>query len=126
MPLPETLARFNRVVTNRVAAPFAERLPGFAVLHHTGRKTGTSYATPLNAWREGEKIVVALTYGEDVDWLKNARASEESVFMMRGEEVTVGRPGVVWDHPDTEVVPGTVRMVLGVIDVNRFAVFPVL
>jgi deazaflavin-dependent oxidoreductase (nitroreductase family) len=125
MPLPEGLARFNRVVTNRVAFPFARRLPGFAVLHHTGRRTGAPYETPLNAWREDDRIVVALTYGEDVDWLKNARASGGTV-VMRDEKIEVGRPGVVWDHPDTEVVPGLVRWVLKVIDVDRFAVFPVL
>lgn len=126
MPLPLGLARFNRVVTNKVAKPFAQALPGFAVLRHTGRKSGKSYETPLNAWREGDKIVVALTYGEDVDWLKNARASGHSVFIIRGEEVGVGNPGVVWDHPDTTVVPGLVRRALDVIDVDRFAVFPVV
>ena len=126
MPLPARLARFNRVVTNRVAAPFARRLPGLAVLRHTGRRTGATYETPLNAWREGDKVVVALTYGEDVDWLKNARASGRSVVVMSGEEIEVGRPGVVWDHPDADVVPGVVRSVLRVIDVDRYAVFPVL
>ncbi len=83
MPLPSGLAKFNRVATNKVAAPFARRLPGFAVLHHTGRRSGTAYETPLNAWREDDEVVVALTYGEDVDWLKNARASDGSVFVMR-------------------------------------------
>lgn len=126
MPLPLGLARFNRVVTNRIAKPFARRLPSFAVLRHTGRRTGAVYETPMNAWREDDKVVVALTYGEDVDWLKNARQSASSVFIMGGEEVVVGKPGVVWDHPDTEVVPGLVRKVLDLIDVDRFAVFPIL
>lgn len=126
MPLPQGLAKFNRVVTNRIASPFAKRLPGFMVLRHTGRRTGAVYETPLNAWREGDKVVVALTYGEDVDWLKNARESGTSVVVIRGEEVAVGKPGVVWDHPDTEVVPVLVRRGLGVIDVDRYAVFPVL
>jgi deazaflavin-dependent oxidoreductase (nitroreductase family) len=126
MPLPQGLARFNRVVTNRIATPFARRLPGFGVLRHRGRSSGARYETPVNAWREGEKIVVALTYGEDVDWLKNARASGRSVMVMGGEEVQVGRPAVVWDHADAAVVPGLVRRVLRVADVDRFAVFPVL
>jgi deazaflavin-dependent oxidoreductase (nitroreductase family) len=125
MPLPRGLAKFNRVATNKVADPFARRLPGFMVLRHTGRRTGMPYETPLNAWREGDKVVVALVYGEDVDWLKNARASSSSVVVMRGEELTVGKPGVVWDHPDMEVVPALVRQGLNMIDVDRFAVFPV-
>jgi hypothetical protein len=36
MPLPGWLAGFNRRVTNRVAKPLVETLPGFAVVMHTG------------------------------------------------------------------------------------------
>ena len=44
MPLPKGLARFNRVVTNRVLGPFAARLPGFAIVTHIpGPEIGTNY-----------------------------------------------------------------------------------
>src|SRR5215204_4698399 len=51
VPLPKQLARFNRVTTNRVAFPVARRVPGFAVVLHTGRRSGCSYRTPVNAFR---------------------------------------------------------------------------
>ena len=46
MALPKGLARFNRVVTNRVVGPFAARLPGFAIVTHVGRRSAASTPTP--------------------------------------------------------------------------------
>ena len=61
VPLPQRLARFNRVVTNRVAFPAARRVPGFGVVLHTGRRSGRSYRTPVNAFRTRDGYVIALT-----------------------------------------------------------------
>lgn len=126
MPLPQGLARFNRRVTNRVTGPFATRLPWFAVLRHTGRKSGAAYETPLMAWSDGSSIVVALTYGADVDWLKNARAAETSVVVMGATEITIGPPKVIRRVEGYERIPKQVGVVLAALDVDRFAVFPIL
>jgi deazaflavin-dependent oxidoreductase (nitroreductase family) len=126
MPLPGALARFNRVVTNRIVTPFARRLSGFCVLRHTGRKTGNSYETPVNAWRDGDLVFVALTYGPDVDWLKNTMAAEGSVMVMQGEEITVGAPEIVSNGDVSAVLPGFILTILGLIDVDDFAVYSVL
>lgn len=125
MPLPESLARLNRLVTNRITRPFASRLPGFAVLHHTGRVTGSSYATPLNAWRQESEVVVALTYGEEVDWLANARATPPSTMVMRGVSLRVGQPRELGTADGMGAVPGIVRPFLRALDVTCFVVFPV-
>lgn len=125
MPLPRALARFNRVALNKVTRPFAARLPGFAVLHHTGRVSGASYATPLNAWRQDDHVVVALTYGEDVDWLRNARARPPSTLVMGAKKIQVGTP---WDMPTAQgmaAVPAPVRAALRALDVREFVGFPV-
>jgi len=126
MPLPRGLARFNRSVTNRITGPAAARLGGFGVLHHQGRRTGNEYETPLNVWRQGSEVIVALTYGSDVDWLKNARAAEGSIIVMGGKEVRVGRPEIIPEHEGLARVPKTVGRLLGILDVNGFVVFPVL
>jgi len=62
MPLSRGLARFNRVVTNRVSRPLAGWLPGFAVIVHRGRKSDAEYRTPVNAWLGDNDVIVALTY----------------------------------------------------------------
>lgn len=126
MPLPEGLARFNRVATNKVMRPLARRMSGFCVLRHTGRKTGNVYETPLNAFPDEDRIVVALTYGSDVDWLKNARASGQSVTIIGGEELTVGRPDPVTEPEGLGAVPPWVRLSLAVLNVDEFVSFPVV
>ncbi len=126
MPLPRGLARFNRSVTNRITKQAAARLGGFGVLRHRGRRSGNEYETPLNAWRQGSEVIVALTYGLDVDWLKNARTAESSIIVMGSKEVRVGRPEIIPKDEGLARVPKTVGRILGILDVNGFVVFPVL
>ncbi|MEA1903825.1 MAG: nitroreductase family deazaflavin-dependent oxidoreductase [Actinomycetota bacterium] len=126
MPLPKGLTRFNRSVTNKVTGPFAKRLPWFGVLRHTGRVSGRTYETPLMAWMRESSIVVALTYGPDVDWLKNARASQNSIMVMGRETLTVGRPQSIDRAEGYERVPKTIGIALAALEVDHFVAFPVL
>jgi deazaflavin-dependent oxidoreductase (nitroreductase family) len=126
MPLPQGLAKFNRVFTNRITRPAAAHLAGFGVLHHTGRISGTSYRTPLNAWRQDQEILVALTYGSDVDWLKNSRAADSSIMVMNGDELRVGPPTAIPAEDGLSRVPKGVRLALDLLDVDGFVVFPLL
>ena len=50
VPLPQSLARFNRSVTNHVTGPFAGWLPGFCVVTHKGRKSGREYHVPATCF----------------------------------------------------------------------------
>jgi hypothetical protein len=50
MQLPQGLARFNRHVTNPIQRMWAGWLPPFAILEHVGRRSGTPYRTPVNAF----------------------------------------------------------------------------
>lgn len=124
MPLPKGLGRFNKYVTNPITKPFASRLPWFAVLQHTGRITGEQYSTPLLAWKQGSSIVVALTYGPDVDWLKNSRVSN-SRMTIRGVAYLVGRPKPIPSDEGLKRIPAVVRPALALIDSKEFVEFPV-
>jgi len=75
MPLPRTFAHFNREVTNHLFMPLGERVPPWVILEHTGRRSGRTYRTVLMAFRHGDDLVIALTYGTSADWLRNALAS---------------------------------------------------
>jgi hypothetical protein len=39
------VAAFNLAVTNRITSRFTDRLPGFGILTHVGRKSGRVYDT---------------------------------------------------------------------------------
>ena len=119
MPLPRSLARFNLVVTNRVLGPFAERLPGFAVLEHVGRRSGRRHRSPVNLFRSDGRYVVALTYGRDSQWVRNVLAAGGCDVVTRGDRLHLGDPEIVHD-PGRGLVPGPVRPALAALGVEDF------
>lgn len=119
MVLPRRLARFNRVVTNRIAGRVAGRLPGFGIVEHTGRRSKRSYRTPVNVFRIGDGYVAALTYGPSADWVKNVVSAGGCVLHTRGQRVQLTEPRIVHDATRSAMPPG-VRQILGVVDVTDF------
>lgn len=72
---PRRLARFNKVVTNRVQGVYAPWIAPWAVVHHRGRLSGREYSTPIFAWKSGDRLAIAVLYGRESDWLRNALAA---------------------------------------------------
>ena len=56
---------------NPITRPVAKKLPTFAILTH--RASGRTYRTPINVFRRGDEYFFFLTYGSDVQWVKNIR-----------------------------------------------------
>jgi deazaflavin-dependent oxidoreductase (nitroreductase family) len=119
MPLSRRVARFNKHVTNHVTGPFAGRLPGFAVVTHVGRRSGTVYRTPVNVFRDGNRYVFALTYGSGADWVRNVLAAGGCEILARGRTIGLVEPEVFRDSTRS-AVPIPARWVLGLIDVDEF------
>ena len=112
MPLPRALARLNRVVTNRVLRYLVGVVPGFTEVHHVGRRTGRAYVTPVVAFRSGEGLAIALTYGTGTDWARNVLAAGGAT-LRRGQETTSATaPRVVTGAEALALVPGFVRPIL--------------
>jgi deazaflavin-dependent oxidoreductase (nitroreductase family) len=121
MPLPKRLAKFNLVVTNRVLGPLARWLPGFAVVEHVGRRSGTVRHSPVNLFRHGDRFVIALTYGAGSEWVRNVQAAGEFTVITRGRRRPLTEPELVHDERRA-LVPAPVRLALGALDVNDFLV----
>src|SRR5919106_968840 len=119
MPLPGWLARLNRRVTNPAARPVAGRLPLFGVVLHRGRGTGRIYRTPVNVFPNGDGFVIALTYGRDVDWVKNVIAAGGCGLVHRGRTVDLGDPKVLPLRDDTVAIHGWVRAILRTMGVDQ-------
>ena len=74
MKLSRRVARFNKLINNRIQGIYAWILPPWAVILHRGRRSGRPYRTPLLAFRRDRTLIIALLYGEESDWLRNLRA----------------------------------------------------
>jgi deazaflavin-dependent oxidoreductase (nitroreductase family) len=119
MPLPHWLTRVNLVVTNRITQPIAWRAPWFGVLEHVGHRSGAVRRTPINIFRRGDRYVIALTYGPDVQWLKNVQAAGGCWVCMQGRWVALASPRRFRD-PRRRAVPLVVRWALCVLNVTEF------
>lgn len=75
MQLSRRVARFNKLINNRIQGAYAWLLPPWAVILHRGRRSGSPYRTPLLAFKWGDTVVIALLYGEESDWLRNLAAA---------------------------------------------------
>lgn len=95
MKLSRGVARFNKTINNRVQGVYAWFLPPWAVILHRGRRSGRRYRTPVLAFRRGRTLIVALLYGTESDWLRNARAAGGARVVRGARTYEVGPPRVV-------------------------------
>src|SRR5690349_7777315 len=111
------ISPFAKRVVNPITRRFAGRLPGLAIVEHVGRRSGTRYRTPLNVFRRADRYVFALTYGPDVDWVRNVLAAGGCTMVTGGRRVRLVDPELVHD-PSRRLVPQPVRAFIGVLDVD--------
>jgi deazaflavin-dependent oxidoreductase (nitroreductase family) len=110
---------FTTHVFNPISRRFVRWLPGFGILAYRGRKSGKAYRTPMNVFRRGDEWVFALTYGSDVQWVKNVLAAGEATLEVRRRKIRLVGPEVIVD-PQRRLMPFGVRQVLGLMRVNEF------
>ena len=108
-------------------------MPGFAILTHRGRTSGRTYRTPVNVWRRGDRFVFFLTYGPDVQWVKNVMANGdfdadqarevlaagEASIHTRGRDLRLADPELIHD-PQRDLAPAPIRAVGRVIQATWF------
>jgi deazaflavin-dependent oxidoreductase (nitroreductase family) len=105
MPLPRSVARFNRHATNRLLGPLARFMPLFGVVIHRGRRSGRLYRTPVNVFGRRGGLLVALTYGSEADWVRNVLAAGGCTIETRGRKLVVRNPRLLHDPTHRSVPP---------------------
>jgi deazaflavin-dependent oxidoreductase (nitroreductase family) len=98
--------RYVNPLTLRVAAT----LPAFAVLTHEGRKTGRTYRTPINVFRQEDFYFIFLTYGSDAQWVKNVIAADSCLLETRRRVIELVEPELITD-PELRSAPPVVGFV---------------
>jgi deazaflavin-dependent oxidoreductase (nitroreductase family) len=119
MPALNVLRPFTTRVVNPVTRRFAGHLPGFAILTYVGRRSGRTYRTPINVFRNGQDYVVALTYGGGVQWVRNVLAAGGCELETMGRIVRLTKPRLFVD-PRQRLIPLPVRLFLRLMGVTEF------
>lgn len=124
MPLPRWVARSNKHVLNPLMLRVATGVGPMAVVRHVGRRSNLDRRTPVFAfaYRDGAsvRVVLALTYGPDVDWVRNVDAAGSFVLERRGEEYVVDDVRRVTGEDGARLVPAPVRVALRFLGVDEF------
>jgi len=120
---PRTRLQFLRRFTIRFVNPItrlvAGWLPGFGILRYRGRTTGKEYRTPMNVFRRGDQMVFALTYGPDVQWVKNVLVAGTLDVRTMGRDIHLVEPELFHD-PARRQMPALIRPFLGFMRVTEF------
>ncbi len=90
------LRRFNKrtlnpAVLNSAGGPASP----YAVVHHVGRRSGQTYATPVMARPTRDGFVLPLYYGRDVDWCRNVLVAGGCTISWKGNDYAVREPEVI-------------------------------
>ena len=91
MALPHRLVTFNRRYLNPVTLKLVG-VGSLVDLEHVGRTSGAVRHTPLMAFRAGPEVTVALTYGSQVQWLRNVEAAGRCRMTTRHSILELGAP----------------------------------
>ena len=92
----DAVRSFNKHVLNPAMLLLAGRKHWYAaVIRHTGRRSGKSYATPVVAEQVAGGFILPLPYGEDVDWLRNLLAAGHATITVGGRTYDVAEPTVI-------------------------------
>jgi deazaflavin-dependent oxidoreductase (nitroreductase family) len=116
---------FNKYVTNRVLRGLVYLPRGsFALVRHVGRRSGKRYEAVIMVFPTEEGFVIALTYGPNVDWLRNLQAAGSGTVFWHRKEFVVGKPELIAAGAALPLLPPFFRLVLGRSGLRDFARVP--
>lgn len=96
MLISRKIARFNKCINNRIQGLWGWLIPPWAVIHHTGRRSGSHYRAVVVGFVGDDGFTVPLLYGERSDWAQN---------LVAGGPGTVRRGGRRYTVKDARIIP---------------------
>ena len=111
----------NKRIFNRLTLKFAgSSYSPISIIRHVGRRSGTSYATPVIAQAADNGFVFALPYGDKVDWYRNTLAAGRGTVIWRGKEYPVEKPEPLDVNGDASALPLALRMIVRFVGARHF------
>jgi len=122
MPLPRWLAHINKRVFN----PIEVRRGARPVLIHTGRSSGKTYRTPLDAHPLPGGYLFIPLYGPRTDWVRNVMAAQGARLSIDGQEIELRSPRLVKKKDVWPLVPTTNKSYPGISSESQLLLMDIL
>ena len=105
-----------------IAKPIAGTrwFPLWAILRHTGRTSGTAYATPLVALHTPDGFIIPLPFGDATQWAKNLFAAGGGSIRSGGKEHRIVEPRIVDREVAAAYLPLPLRFVAGRLGLRQY------
>ena len=121
MPLPRPFHVLPRYL-NPALRSVAGYLPPLALLHHTRRRSGQAYDTPVQAYRTRNGYIAAYAYSDNPQWAQNLLAAGEGEMTRAGKHYTITNPRHL-GRDGLNLLPSPVAAVMRGIGVRDFLQF---
>ena len=117
----DRIRAFNKHIFNRLIHTFAGAAHSpFALIRHVGRRSGKPYETPIIVMPFGDGIVIALTYGPEVDWYRNVLAAGQATLRWHGRAYALEQPESIDRAQALAAFPVLPRLILGLLGTRHF------
>lgn len=113
-----SVARFVNPVILQIAG--RRWMPILGILHHRGRRTGRSYATPLGMRPLGNSFIMPRTFGEHAAWYRNVLAAGACTVTYRGRDYALVEPEVIDYVTAAPAFPRYERLQFRLIGINEY------
>ena len=122
---PAPFRRLIRTSNKYLLNPLMLRLAGrswwyASVVHHTGRRSGRRYATPVVADRVGDHLIIPLPYGTQVDWVRNVLSAGEADVVSKGHTFHGASPELISATQALPELPPERRRTFERVEVGHF------
>src|SRR5579863_6065359 len=92
----------------------------FALLRHVGRRSGKTYEIPIMVWRVEDGFVIALTYGPQVDWLRNLQTAKQGSLLWHKQEYVFQKPEFIDADLALPALPPFIKQILRLRGTHEF------
>jgi hypothetical protein len=111
----------NNRIFNRVTLKFAgSAYSPISIIRHSGRRSGTMYATPVIVEPLGDKFLFALPYGHKVDWYRNVLAAGRGTVIWHGKEYPVESPEPLVVRTGLPALPFALKLIARIVGARHF------
>ena len=115
------LRMFVKHVINPLMRNVAHSSHGpFALLRHVGRKSGKPYEIPMMVWPVEGGFIIVLTYGPNVDWLRNLQSAGQGSLRWHKQEYLLRNPAFIDAKTALGALPPFTKLVLKLNGAHHF------